>query len=136
MDFKLSQASLLRGQCFGRCLVSAISGEPDAVADREDVVVRWNQVDVALATPEEAVLLVVADADYDAQQAAVVMLLMAQSAENRAGIELIYLGDTVFDVVRRRHVLHFQLALGATHFFAKSAQDGVAGSGISSAGGS
>src|SRR5258708_12324193 len=105
MDFKLSQASLLRRQCFGRCLVGAIGGEPDAVADREDVVVRWNQVDVALATPEEAVLLVVADADYDAQQPAVVMFLMAQSPQNRPAIELIYLGDTVFDVIGGRHVL-------------------------------
>ena len=62
------------------------------------------------------------------------MLLVAQRAENGAGVELVDLGNAVFDVIRRGDVLHFQLGFGAVHLFAKSAEHGIAGSGIGGAG--
>src|SRR5260370_30686644 len=130
IDFQLLQGSLLGGERFAGCLVSAIRGEPDAVADGEDVIVGWNQIDGAFSGAEEAVLLVVADTDYDAQQAAVIVFLVAQCAENGAGLQLVDLGDAVFDVIRRRYVLQFQLGFGAIHFFAKSAEDDIATTGI------
>src|SRR5713226_6493531 len=136
IDFQLLQGTLLGGERFAGCLVSAIGGETDAGADGEDVIVGWNQVNGAFSGAEEAVLLVVADADDDAQQAAVIMLLVAQGAENGAGLELVDLGDAVFDVIRRRYVLEFQLGLGAIHFFAKRPEHGIAGSGIGGASGS
>ncbi len=102
IDFQLLQGGLLGGKRFAGRFVGAIGGEPDAVADGEDVVVGWNEVDGAFSGAVEAVLLVVADADHDAQQAAVIMLLVAQRAENGAGIVLVDLGDAVFDVIRRR----------------------------------
>ncbi len=78
----------------------------------------------------------IADADHDAQQAAVIMLLAAQRAENGTGIVLVDLGDAVFDVIRCRYAVHFQLGFGAVHFLAKCAEDDIAGSGIGGAGGS
>src|SRR5260370_4459220 len=96
IDFQLLQGRLLGGQRFAGCLVSAIGGEPNAVADGEDVIVGWNQVDGAFSGAEEAVLFVVADSDYDAQQATAIMLLVAQGAKNGAGFELVDLGDAAF----------------------------------------
>src|SRR5208337_3564202 len=135
IDFQLLQGSLLGRQRFAGRLVSAIGGEPDAVTNRKDVIIRRSQVDGAFSATVEAVLLVVADADYDAQQAGAITLLVAQCAENGAGLELVNLGDAVFDVIRRRNVVHSQLGLGAVHFFAKSAENGIAGSGIGGASG-
>jgi hypothetical protein len=64
----------------------------------------------------------------------VIMLLVAQRAENGAGFVLVNLGDAVFDVVRRRNIIQFQLGFGAIHLFAKGAEDGIAGWGIGSTG--
>src|SRR5713226_9689649 len=133
IDFQLLQGSLLGGERFAGCLVSAIGGEPDAGADGEDVIVVWNKVTGAFSGAEEAVLLVVADPDDDAQQAAVIVFLVAQGAENGAGLQLVDLRDAIFDVVRRRYVLQFQLGFGAIHFFTKSAEDSIARSGIGGA---
>ena len=133
IDLQLLQRGLLGGKRFAGRLVGAIGGEPDAVADGEDVVVGWNEVDGAFSAAVEAVLLVVADADHDAQQAAVIMLLVAQRAENGAGIVLVDLGDAVFDVIRCRYAVHFQLGFGAVHLFAKRAENDIAGGGIGSA---
>ena len=63
------------------------------------------------------------------------MLLVAQGAENCARVELVEFGDAVFDVIRRLHIVHFQVGFGAVHFFAKSAEDDIAGSRIGGAGG-
>src|SRR5450631_1697937 len=118
---QLLQGSLLGGERFGGGFVSAIGGEPDAVANRKDVIVGWNEVDGSFSGAEKTVLLVVADPDYDAQQAAVIMLLVAQGAENGAGFDLVDLRDAVFDVVRCLHILEFQLCFGPVHLLTKSA---------------
>ena len=134
IDLQLLQRSLLGGERLGGGLVCAIGGEPYAMADGEDVIIGWNQVDGAFSGAVEAVLLVVADAHYNAQQAGAIMLLAAQRAENGAGFELVDLGNAVFNVIRRWDVLQFQLGFGALHFFAKSAEEDIAGSGIGGAG--
>ena len=51
IDFQLLQSGLLGRERFAGGLVSAIGGEPDAVADGEDVVVGGNQVDGAFSVP-------------------------------------------------------------------------------------
>ena len=55
----------------------------------------------------------------------------SQRPKYRAGIELIDLGDTIFDVIRSRHVLHFQLRLRPLHLFAQRPQHHIPGSRIS-----
>ena len=107
IDLQLLQGGLLGGKRFAGRLVGAIGGEPDAVTDGEDVVVGGNEVDGAFSGTVEAILFVVADADHDAQQAAVIMLLAAQGSENGAGIVLVDPGDPVFDVIGCQYAVHF-----------------------------
>src|SRR5580698_9681743 len=96
IDFQLLERRLLGRQRFAGRLVRAIGGQPEAMADGEDVVVGWNKVDSAFPGAVVTVLLVVADSHYHAQQATVIMLLAAQRTENGARLELVNLRDAVF----------------------------------------
>src|SRR5580704_13450139 len=68
IDFQLFQRRLFGGERFSRRFIGAVSCQPDAVANGEEVIVGWNQIDCAFSDAEETVLLVVTNANDNTQQ--------------------------------------------------------------------
>ena len=123
IDGKLLQLRLLGGKRFGGGLVGAVGREPQLVTKRQHVVVNRHEVDGALALSNVAILFVVANADDDPHETEAQVHIGAQSAECSLSGILIHIVDPVFDVVRRRYLLHFQLRLGSIQFGAHGGED-------------
>src|SRR5208282_1910904 len=97
--------------------VGAIGGEPQFAAQGDGIVVARSNVYHTGAGTIVAVLLVITNADNDAQAARVDALILAQSAEGSLGRKLVHVGKTIFDVIGRGDVVHFELGFGAVQLF-------------------
>jgi len=89
--------------------VSGIGGEPNLAAEGDGIVVERQNAGFALAAAEIAVLLVIADANDDAQNADVNVLIFADGAESRFRAEVVHFVDAILDVIGRLNLIHFQL---------------------------
>ena len=114
----LAEDRLLGGERFAGDFVGAIGGQPQFAAQRDGIVVARSDVYDAGAGPVVAVLLVITDANNYTQAARMDALILAQGAEGSLGSKLVHIGKTIFDVIGRGHIVHFELGFGAVQLFA------------------
>ncbi len=112
-------------ECLARAFVGLVGRQPDLVADGEFIVVHGKNVADPLAGIEETVEFVVAQTHDCPDQSQPCMVLVAQRAKRRAGIELLDVEDAVLDVERRINIVHLQLRLRARKFRLKRAQNRI-----------
>ena len=122
---ELAEQRFLRSERFAGNFVGAVGGEPEFAAQREIIRIERSKVDDANARAVVAVLLVIAYADDDANGTRVNVLIGAKSAEDGFGVILLDVGKAVFDVIRRGHVVHFQVLARTIEFFAHRLQEWI-----------
>src|SRR5204863_7142774 len=105
LSLVLLEHGLLLRECRSGALVSAVGSNPQSVAQRVAVIINRQQVDDALTSGVEAVLLVIANADDGANQAIVAALVNAHAAEFCLSAVLVEIDHAVLDVVGPLHGL-------------------------------
>ena len=117
---------LLFGERLAGFLVGAVGGEPDLATKRDGVVIKREDHGLAFAAPVEAVLLVVADANDDAQDTIVPVLIFAEGAKSGFGGIVFDVADTILDEIGRLDLVHLELRFGTVEFCEQSFEKTVA----------
>ena len=113
---ELLHRRLFLGERLSRRFVGVVRRQPDLVAQRDQVIVQRQNIGFTLAPSEITVLLVVADAHHHSQYANVNVLVFAQSAERSLRADILDFVHAILDVIRRLHLIHFELRLRPVQF--------------------
>ena len=116
VDAESFEFGLLFGERLAGFLVGAVGGEPDLATERDGVVIERQDRGLAFAAPVEAVLLVVADANDDAQDTIVPVLIFAEGAKSGFGGIVFDVADAILDEIGRLDLIHLELRFGTVEF--------------------
>ena len=96
------------------------------MAQRNRIVVQRQNAGFALAPAEIAVLHVIADSYHHSQDANVNVRVFAQCPVSGLSTEVLDFVHAVLDVIRRLHLIHFELRLGPVQFCQQRLEQPVA----------